>query len=119
MTLGPDRPFVIFTLSQDPGPKASAAAGTPPAPGAPTEALRLGSSRGADSVPLPGLTFLGHATVLIELGGLRILTDPILVDRLMFLTVASAPTRPSTPRSTSSSSATSIWTTSTACRSRA
>ena len=37
-------------------------------------------------MPLPGLTFLGHATVLIELGGLRILTDPILVDRLMFLT---------------------------------
>ncbi len=35
---------------------------------------------------LPGITFLGHATVLIELGGLRILTDPILVDRLLFLT---------------------------------
>ena len=49
-------------------------------------------------VPLPGLTFLGHATVLIELGGLRILTDPILVDRLMFLAWWSArSTRPSTP----------------------
>lgn len=35
---------------------------------------------------LPGVTFLGHSTVLIELAGLRILTDPILVDRLGFLT---------------------------------
>jgi L-ascorbate metabolism protein UlaG (beta-lactamase superfamily) len=45
-------------------------------------------------VPLPGLTFLGHATVLIELGGLRILTDPILVDRLMFLTRVVRPLDP-------------------------
>ncbi len=34
---------------------------------------------------LPALTFLGHATVLIELGGLRILTDPVLFDRLLVL----------------------------------
>jgi L-ascorbate metabolism protein UlaG (beta-lactamase superfamily) len=33
----------------------------------------------------PGLTFLGHSTMLIEMGGLRILTDPVLVDRLGFL----------------------------------
>lgn len=45
-------------------------------------------------MPLPGLTFLGHATVLIELGGLRILTDPILVDRLMFLTRVVRPVDP-------------------------
>lgn len=45
-------------------------------------------------MPLPGLTFLGHATVLIELGGLRILTDPILVDRLMFLTRVVRPLDP-------------------------
>ena len=32
--------------------------------------------------PLPRLTFLGHSTVLIELAGLRILTDPILFDRI-------------------------------------
>ncbi len=43
---------------------------------------------------LPGLTFLGHATVLIELGGLRILTDPILVDRLMFRTRVVRPLDP-------------------------
>jgi L-ascorbate metabolism protein UlaG (beta-lactamase superfamily) len=46
-------------------------------------------------VPLPGLTFLGHATMLIELGGLRVLTDPILVDRLMFLTRVVRPLDPS------------------------
>jgi L-ascorbate metabolism protein UlaG (beta-lactamase superfamily) len=45
-------------------------------------------------VALPGLTFLGHATMLIELGGLRILTDPILVDRLMFLTRVVRPLDP-------------------------
>jgi L-ascorbate metabolism protein UlaG (beta-lactamase superfamily) len=32
--------------------------------------------------PLPRLTFLGHSTVLIELGGVRILTDPVLFDRV-------------------------------------
>jgi len=37
-------------------------------------------------VGLPAMTFLGHATVLIEMNGVRILTDPILVDRLGFLT---------------------------------
>jgi L-ascorbate metabolism protein UlaG (beta-lactamase superfamily) len=30
----------------------------------------------------PRLTYLGHATVLIELDGVRILTDPVLADRL-------------------------------------
>ena len=34
---------------------------------------------------LPSLTFLGHSTVLIELGGLRILTDPVLFDRVALL----------------------------------
>jgi L-ascorbate metabolism protein UlaG (beta-lactamase superfamily) len=34
---------------------------------------------------LPRLTFLGHSTVLIELGGLRILTDPVLFDRIGLL----------------------------------
>jgi L-ascorbate metabolism protein UlaG (beta-lactamase superfamily) len=31
------------------------------------------------------LRFLGHATVLIELAGLRILTDPVLTDRVAFI----------------------------------
>jgi L-ascorbate metabolism protein UlaG (beta-lactamase superfamily) len=35
--------------------------------------------------PLPTLTFLGHATMLIELGGTRILTDPVLFERLLVL----------------------------------
>ena len=34
---------------------------------------------------LPRLTFLGHSTVLIELAGLRILTDPVLFDRVRLL----------------------------------
>jgi L-ascorbate metabolism protein UlaG (beta-lactamase superfamily) len=34
---------------------------------------------------LPRLTFLGHSTVLIEMGGKRILTDPILSDRVIIL----------------------------------
>jgi L-ascorbate metabolism protein UlaG (beta-lactamase superfamily) len=35
--------------------------------------------------PLPRLTFLGHSTVLIEVAGLRILTDPVLFDRMGLL----------------------------------
>jgi L-ascorbate metabolism protein UlaG (beta-lactamase superfamily) len=31
------------------------------------------------------LTYVGHATVLLELGGVRLLTDPVLRDRLMHL----------------------------------
>ncbi len=34
---------------------------------------------------LPSLRFLGHATVLVELAGFRLLTDPVLRDRLAFL----------------------------------
>jgi L-ascorbate metabolism protein UlaG (beta-lactamase superfamily) len=30
----------------------------------------------------PQLAFLGHATVLIEMDGVRILTDPVLRDRV-------------------------------------
>jgi L-ascorbate metabolism protein UlaG (beta-lactamase superfamily) len=33
----------------------------------------------------PRVTFVGHATVLVETGGLRILTDPLLTDRLAFI----------------------------------
>jgi L-ascorbate metabolism protein UlaG (beta-lactamase superfamily) len=31
------------------------------------------------------VTFLGHSTVLIEMGGIRILTDPVLYDRVTIL----------------------------------
>lgn len=31
------------------------------------------------------VTFLGHSTVLVEMGGLRILTDPVLFDRVTIL----------------------------------
>ena len=34
------------------------------------------------------LRYLGHATVLIELAGRRILTDPVLTDRVAFIPVS-------------------------------
>ncbi len=40
--------------------------------------------------PLPRLTFLGHSSVLVELGGLRMLTDPVLLDRVLALRRVSA-----------------------------
>lgn len=33
----------------------------------------------------PDITFLGHATVLVEMAGLRVLTDPVLTARVTFL----------------------------------
>jgi L-ascorbate metabolism protein UlaG (beta-lactamase superfamily) len=33
----------------------------------------------------PSLTFLGHATVLLEIAGMRILTDPLVFERLLLL----------------------------------
>jgi len=33
----------------------------------------------------PNITFLGHASVLIEIDGVRVLTDPVLYSRLLFL----------------------------------
>lgn len=37
------------------------------------------------------ITFLGHSTVLIEMGGARILTDPVLMDRISILRRATDP----------------------------
>ncbi len=34
---------------------------------------------------LPSLTFLGHSTMLIEIAGMRILTDPVVLERLLIL----------------------------------
>ena len=39
------------------------------------------------------LTWVGHATVLIDVGGLRILTDPILTSRVAHLRRRVAPPR--------------------------
>jgi L-ascorbate metabolism protein UlaG (beta-lactamase superfamily) len=41
--------------------------------------------------PNPRVTFLGHATILIELDGMRVLTDPILRERVGPLTRTSGP----------------------------
>ncbi len=40
---------------------------------------------------LPALTFLGHSTVLLEIGGRRVLTDPVLRQRVTFLTRHAVP----------------------------
>jgi L-ascorbate metabolism protein UlaG (beta-lactamase superfamily) len=37
------------------------------------------------NAPEHRLTFVGHSTVLVELGGMRLLTDPVLRDRLLHL----------------------------------
>jgi L-ascorbate metabolism protein UlaG (beta-lactamase superfamily) len=37
------------------------------------------------AAPLPSITWLGHSTVLIELGGLRLLSDPVLRSRVVHL----------------------------------
>jgi L-ascorbate metabolism protein UlaG (beta-lactamase superfamily) len=36
-------------------------------------------------VALPRVSFLGHSTALVEIDGLRVLTDPVLFDRVTFL----------------------------------
>jgi L-ascorbate metabolism protein UlaG (beta-lactamase superfamily) len=48
-------------------------------------------------VSRPRITWLGHSTVLIELGGVRLLTDPVLRSRIFHLRRAGA--RPARPRS--------------------
>jgi L-ascorbate metabolism protein UlaG (beta-lactamase superfamily) len=46
------------------------------------------------TAPEDRLTFVGHSTVLVELGGVRLLTDPVLRDRLLHLRRhATAPAR--------------------------
>lgn len=41
-----------------------------------------------------GLTYVGHATVLVEVGGARVLTDPVLLPRCTFLRRVVPPPRP-------------------------
>ena len=45
----------------------------------------------APVVPPPTVTFVGHATMLVEVAGLRILTDPVLTDRVTFIRRVVAP----------------------------
>src|SRR3954454_8365160 len=63
----------------------------------PVLADRASPIRGdAVTATVPGnlLTFVGHSTVLVELGGVRLLTDPVLRDRLLHLRRhATAPAR--------------------------
>jgi L-ascorbate metabolism protein UlaG (beta-lactamase superfamily) len=40
------------------------------------------------------LTFVGHSTVLVELGGVRLLTDPVVRDRLLHLRRHAGPPAP-------------------------
>ncbi len=53
----------------------------------------VGARRNDDPpAPLPQrITWLGHATALIDLGGTQVLTDPVLRDRLMHLVRVSDP----------------------------
>ncbi|NYI03308.1 MBL fold metallo-hydrolase [Allostreptomyces psammosilenae] len=41
--------------------------------------------------PIPPMRFLGHSTVLVEIGGCRVLTDPVLVSRVIALRRVGAP----------------------------
>jgi L-ascorbate metabolism protein UlaG (beta-lactamase superfamily) len=55
------------------------------------------SDLGADSSPGPArlaITWLGHATVLVEMSGSRVLTDPVLRNRIGPLVRIAAPVRP-------------------------
>jgi L-ascorbate metabolism protein UlaG (beta-lactamase superfamily) len=48
----------------------------------------------ADNRPvssLPRVSFLGHSTALVEIDGLRVLTDPVLFDRVTFLRRVASP----------------------------
>ena len=52
---------------------------------------------GTDNALMPApveITFLGHSTVLIEVGGVRILTDPVLFDRVSLLRRVGSPLDP-------------------------
>ena len=50
--------------------------------------LRVGRRISRDA---RAITYVGHATVLIELDGVRLLTDPVLRERFLLLSRASAP----------------------------
>ena len=43
---------------------------------------------------LPRVSFLGHSTTLVEMDGVRVLTDPVLFDRVTFLRRVASPVDP-------------------------
>ena len=57
--------------------------------------MRAGGQRGPRKWPpdviRAEVTFLGHSTVLVEMGGARVLTDPVLFDRVTVLRRAVSP----------------------------
>ena len=65
-----------------------------------TGARRAGVRRAEPSVSRTRVTWLGHATVLIELGGVRLLTDPVLRARVVHLRRHGGGPRATWPRST-------------------
>jgi L-ascorbate metabolism protein UlaG (beta-lactamase superfamily) len=56
---------------------------------------RVAVQHDVDAHPLSlSMTYLGHSTVLIDIGGVRVLTDPVLRRRMGLLVRASAPVDP-------------------------
>ena len=53
----------------------------PSRPGSPS----LSGSHSAGEGPVVEITYIGHATALLDFGRTRVLTDPLLRDRVMFL----------------------------------
>lgn len=47
--------------------------------------IMAGASQLSDGTVSPQITFLGHSTLIIELDGVRLLTDPLLRDKVTFL----------------------------------
>jgi L-ascorbate metabolism protein UlaG (beta-lactamase superfamily) len=56
---------------------------------------RPSSDERAGLAELPSMHFLGHSTVLVELGGVRLLTDPVLLPSVSVLRRTAAPLDPS------------------------
>src|SRR3974377_1345448 len=49
------------------------------------------AAAGGEGMPADRIVFLGHATILIEVGGVRLLTDPLLRARVAHLRRQTAP----------------------------
>lgn len=65
--------------------------GLPPAPRAPTPEVTpnlafIQANAGAGAAMQPAVTWIGHATTLVQMGGLNIITDPIFSQRASPLT---------------------------------